>query len=356
MAENVNSDTSNNAETSTAPPDVSQAETPPQKKSVKKSDTSNNAEISTAPPNVSQTETPPQKKSVKNPDTSSEEKYLKQIADNIIGIKNDINLYSVSTNNHTDKKFQALEKSLQTIILIQKNSFSALPKTLNKYLQSIDNNFQDYIGNLEEKLTGVEKKVQGIDESTEILQSLPRKIDDIAAILKSANLQTQSDIPAINPDEETLKTLTEYGERILQQLSLAARWYARRLPDLNAQETLIKNLTAKYENEKKIAAQEGEMRGRKSIIKELFKLYGDGVHKLFEAAEGTQISILVNFLKNQGVEVRYKVNQELEITEKNILKHEPYIENLKLGKILITAPAYVFDNEVLARATYIQIQ
>ena len=232
-------------------------------------------------------------------------------------------------------------------------------KTLKDTVNKICKSQKDINGRLEDRLSPIEKGVTDVRKNTEMLQSLPSKIDEITEILSSKGLQFKTELPTLNYDEETFAQMAEYGEKILQQLSIAARWYARKLPELEKHETTIKNLMDTNEKEKAHAKSNGEDIGRKKVIKELLELYGDtgeSIHKLMEPEENVdkRLSILADFLKNQGVEMLYEPNQKLEITPDTRMKFEPYIANLgnfNEGKIIITAPAYTFDDKIF-RASY----
>lgn len=220
-----------------------------------------------------------------------------------------------------------------------------------KIISKIQDNFRK---STDARFVGLEKGLKNIADSTEVIQSLPGKIDGIAQILSDKGLQLKQDFPAINHDEETLAELTECAEKILQQLSIAARWYARKLPELNAHEESIKDLTAANEQAVNQARKEGEERGRKSVIRELLGAYDD-LHKLMNPTDDTvldQLKILATFLKNAGVEPIYEVGQSIEITDGDLISYEHNIANLKPGKIAITSPGYAFNSDTIEKAKY----
>lgn len=78
-------------------------------------------------------------------------------------------------------------------------------------------------------------------------------MNDLLTVLKSANCKKKSELPTINEDEETLKALAEYGEKVLAQLSLAARWYARKLPESKENQTILEEILKIYEAAKTAA-------------------------------------------------------------------------------------------------------
>ena len=206
------------------------------------------------------------------------------------------------------------------------------------------------------RLTTLETKLKSISDNTEMIQSLPGKIDDISQILADKGLELKQDFPVINHEEETLAELADCGEKILQQLAIAARWYARKLPELKKHESEIKNLTAANEKAVQQARKAGEEFGRKAVIKELLKLY-DNLQSLMNPIEGEialeQIKVLKTFLSNNGVEPIYQLREELEITDANLMNYKHNIANIKPGKIVITSPGYTFDSKTIEKAKFI---
>lgn len=193
-------------------------------------------------------------------------------------------------------------------------------------------------------------KISDVEKKVETISSIQKNLDEISEIVEKKSVYFKQDFPEVkNPNEETLKKLTDYGEEILSQLSLAARWYARKLPELRAHETAIKNLDEVYKKEIKSARESGIVDGRKSVIKDLFKIYDI---KILMSATDNPSKALADFLKNAGVQSRYEVGDKFEITEEDLNQHQSYIDKITTGKIEIISPAYIFDGNIIARATF----
>ncbi|MBQ7703871.1 MAG: hypothetical protein IJT73_00345 [Selenomonadaceae bacterium] len=205
--------------------------------------------------------------------------------------------------------------------------------------ESIDKNLLTLAEKIKELLDkfNAPKKGSKAQEILEQLENLSAKIDSLPKFQEKNPVS--NDIPQ---DEKIIEELAEYGEKIMHLLAIAARCYSRKLPELKKHQEDIKNINDAKEKEKIQAEKKAEERGRKAVIKDLLNLYSD-IHNH---------SVLATFLENQGVEKRYEINEELEIIENNIRELETYIAELQIGKIIITAPAYIFDGEVIARATY----
>ena len=207
-------------------------------------------------------------------------------------------------------------------------------------------------GDLDGRMDGVETSLKTIGESVETMQSLPGKIDEIHNILTDKGISLKQELPTVNHEEETIVDLAECGEKIFQQLTLAARWYARKLPELNAHETTMKNLHAANDQAKEQAHQNGIEEGRKMVIRDLLNRYDEeSLDKLLNPAD-LQLKVLADFLTNAGVEPMYEMHQEITLSEKDRLKYEPYIKDFTPGKIVITFPGYTFDSQIIAKARY----
>lgn len=255
-----------------------------------------------------------------------------------------------------------MERGLQSLLTelqskISKDAISttnSVNNSVNSAAQKILNSQRNSKDALTAQLSDLERQLKNIRESTEMIQSLPGKIDGLTDILSAKGLQIKQEFPVLNHDEETLAQLAQYGEKILQQLAIAARWYARKMPEISKHETTIKNLNETHEKDLIRAGKDGEARGRKAAVRDLLARYGENIHDLMTSAENDygRLNVLSEFLKNEGVEQIYQLHEVIEITDDNLMNYEHNIANLRTGKIVITSPSYSFDNQVISKATY----
>ena len=272
----------------------------------------------------------------------------------------DINNVVSSVNNAIfNVRQQIINQSTENISIklngITKYLKDAEGKSVTEYAKNILKSQHNSTEKISSHFTDFEGQLKTISENTEMIQSLPGKLDTVTKILEDKGLQLKQELPAINHDEETIAELAECGEKILQQLATAARWYARKLPEINSHDKKIEELNKANEKLVEKAANEGEQRGRKAVIAELLGLY-DNIQMLMNpTAENAQeqLQILATFLQNKGVEPIYKLNEEIEITPDNLMNYQAYFENLNPGKIVITSPAYTFDSKIVKKASYI---
>ena len=266
------------------------------------------------------------------------------------------NLPSRDNLNDSENQIKAaMEKnSLSLRSAVVDESGQTVIKAVNKISKSQRNSNEE----LSKRLDDLESKLKGISDNTEVIQSLRGKMDELSQVLTDKDLQLKQDFPVVNHDEETLAEPAECGEKILQQLAIAARRYARKSHEFKDHETTIKNLNDANEKAVKQARAEGERCGRKAVIKELLGLYDD-LHKLMNptAADAlNQLNVLVGFLSNKGVEPIYQLNEELDIADTDLIKYQHNIANLQPGKIVITSPGYSFDTETVEKAKYVSAE
>ena len=190
-------------------------------------------------------------------------------------------------------------------------------------------------------------RLKEISESTDVIHSLRGDIADINQLLSESKIERE--FPAANQDEETIRQLAECGAEILNRLAIAARWYARKKPDLEHMSDFENNLRAELEKEKAAAFQRGQEAGRRQFVKDLLVKFGD-VHEIFT---NENLRVLATALKNEGVECasEYNVGDIIKITRENIDRISG-LRPTKPGKIRITSPAYFFDSKIIRDATF----
>lgn len=291
----------------------------------------------------------------------------RNISDNLFG-KLDVKIDGVLSNkirqveNSVQNARSDMERGLQSLLTELQSKISrydisttnSVNNSVNSAAKNILNSQRNSKDALTAQLNDLEGQLKNIRESTEMIQSLPGKIDGLTDILSAKGLQIKQEFPVLNHDEETLAQLAQYGEKILQQLAIAARWYARKMPEISKHETTIKNLNETHEKDLISAGKAGEARGRKAAVRDLLARYGENIHDLMTSAENDygRLNVLSEFLKNEGVEQIYQLHEVIEITDNNLMNYEHNIANLRAGKIVITSPGYSFDNQVISKATY----
>lgn len=291
----------------------------------------------------------------------------RNISENLFG-KLDVKIDGVLNNkirqveNSVQNARSDMERGLQSLLTELQSKISrydisttnSVNNSVNSAAKNILNSQRNSKDALTAQLNDLEGQLKNIRESTEMIQSLPGKIDGLTDILSAKGLQIKQEFPVLNHDEETLAQLAQYGEKILQQLAIAARWYARKMPEISKHETTIKNLNETHEKDLISAGKAGEARGRKAAVRDLLARYGENIHDLMTSAENDygRLNVLSEFLKNEGVEQIYQLHEVIEITDDNLMNYEHNIANLRAGKIVITSPGYSFDNQVISKATY----
>lgn len=248
---------------------------------------------------------------------------------------------------------------------IQK-AYGEIENVLNRKMKTINNlkedinivkdkamDLPDIAANVED-IKGDTGKINAIVKNVESCNGKLKQLDAIHKVLTDKNLEMKQNFPAITQDEQALAQMAEYGRTIMQQLEIAARWYARVKPDLDGIENERMHHATELKEKVNEAKEQGIKEGRKQIIKELLSKYDEeNLEGLFEAeADGAlqRVKILATFLRNEGIAEELAKNTVIDISEANIEKYRNRIAHVHSGKIRITAPAYVLDGEIIAKA------
>lgn len=238
----------------------------------------------------------------------------------------------------------------------KKEDIVDLQKEIKMVLQKTMDLTED-VYDIKENVTEIKDdtgKIASIAKNVEICNGKMKQLDAIHKVLTDKNLELKQNFPACTQDEEAIVQMAEYGRTIVQQLELAARWYARVRPELEGLENEREQHATELRESVNEAKTKGIAEGRKQIIRELLNKYDDeNLAGLFEAeADGAsqRVKILANFLRNEGIAEKFEKNTVLEITEDNIDEYRNWIAHVHVGKIRIKVPAYLLNGEIIAKA------
>ncbi|MGA1871393.1 MAG: hypothetical protein ACMUJM_22925 [bacterium] len=190
------------------------------------------------------------------------------------------------------------------------------------------------------------------------IQTIPAKIDNILNMASnirelcegfeekdSSSTSNNIGFPPSNEDDELILDLANYGQKIFQQLTIAARHYAQNRNDLDA----INKIKIDYENKIKITKEEffekGKEEGGKKILENLLSRSQD-LDDFFahdDILKGSQINGLE---KDQ----RFLKGGQVEITPENKPEFEKLAHCESLGKFKVTKSCYTFNGEVIQYA------
>ncbi len=283
-------------------------------------------------------------------------------------IKNNISAEKNNLRREIKNDFKNdLKNELSNKVIEIKGSIGSISQSINPELKKISSD----IGKLQKGQSDITKFVE-TDFQTTLKQELkPLKtlettrgqlsqltdgIDTVKKTLIDKGLQLRQKFPAANTDEEVLCQLTEYGQTILTQLSVAARWYARSKQDIDD----LSNIKAQAGNEYQKGYQEGNVNGckegRKKFVKELFNRFGDGAILLLDKKEGfdpmAHLNILADFLRNEGLRCGYSIDAVVKVNEENYDKLSAIIKDLPHApaNIRIVKSDYYLNEELLQKA------
>jgi hypothetical protein len=198
-----------------------------------------------------------------------------------------------------------------------------------------------------------------LETMTGKVEGVAADLADVTTLLKDKGLVMRQKFPAATTDEEVLCQLTEYGQAILEKLSTAARWYARKQPELEQ----IVQLRADAEKAHDIGYNEGreagQREGKRAIVRELVKKFGDCAALMCEAPgelDGkTRLQIVADLLQANGVQRELAPGQVVTVTEENVQALSTQIEDLPGNlpqDIRIVTGDYYLEEELLQKATW----
>ncbi|MGA1826303.1 MAG: hypothetical protein ACMUIP_16740 [bacterium] len=295
-----------------------------------------------------------------------------------------------SKNNQLDSILDKLKGIDQIDLILNKlEGIDQLDSILDK-LKGIDqldlilNKLEgiDRIDPILSKLEGIDQlappildKLQGIetilsnelrDEVTQKLgkietdmERIPTKIDNIlnvASTIKtlfegfegkaSSSTGNTREIPPSNEDDETILGLADYGQKIFQQLTNAARHYAQNREDIDA----VNQMKREYENKINNAGEEyykkGQEEGGRKILENFLTQYQD-LDEFFANDE-----ILSEDAEIDGLEQdqRFVKGEHVEITDKNKSEYEEVAHFESCGKYEVLKSCYKYKGEVIQYA------
>ena len=262
---------------------------------------------------------------------------------------------SRDVSNVIDNKARDLSNKISKTI----NDVEAIKKEVGKLQdgQQIQNHFAE--SGFQEVLKGELKPLRNLETITGKVESLSGDMSSLKDLLESKGLEIRQKFPAANADEEVLCQLTEYGQTVLSQLSIAARHYARSKANLDKLSEL-KDQASKAESKGYNEGKEfGRSEGRTEVLKELLKKYSDCATLLLDNNEISDplshLRILADFLRSEGVHREYEPGQIVEVNDENFDELSARIENLTRHNVRIVKGDYYIHEELLQKAQWEEI-
>lgn len=253
----------------------------------------------------------------------------------LVSLKQDITDMAKIINILPSAVSEHLSKELRSF----KNRLEALPDTLDDEL------------NLTKRLKGIEKTTDTIQGTLQTLQNQDQS--EIKDLLRDKMVNFKKEFPAMNEDEETIVELAKYSEFITEQLSLAARHYARNRQLIEGIHKERNYFGQQLKDAKAQAHQTGFEEGKTVVIKQLLANYTD-VDALFESTN-EESRILVTYLKNQGLlkdETLLK-GSVIVITDENRQLMEMKASFEGLGQYKVMKPAYKLNEAIYQKAVLV---
>lgn len=302
-------------------------------------------------------------------DISKIKKENESLKTELMNIKNDIKTilqHLEAINNTTTSMYNGYISNI--LVQNKKTIIDNIIDIKNSLITSFKEQFKTFLGkeNLNNDIENIVTSLKPINdikkvlndeilENTEITEGkikvIEKTITDIEQILKDKNIVIQQKIPAFNQDDKAIDTMVEYANKIIEKISIAGRQYALNKEKLNSIDEERKRYNIEKEEEKNKALQQGRIDGVKTILKDFITKKND-LYSLSKDDNNTS-KIMFSILENNGLETKYTVGENINITRENIEEYRDYIDSpLNIGKIKIKKPAYLFYGEIVSKAEY----
>lgn len=263
-------------------------------------------------------------------------------------------MYDEHISNILDQNKKTI---VDNIINIKNSLITSFKEQFKIFLgkENLNNDIENIVASLK-PINDIKKVLNDeILENTETTEGkikvIEKTITDIEQILKDKNIVIQQKIPAFNQDDKAIDTMVEYANKIIEKISIAGRQYALNKEKLNSIDEERKRYNIEKEEEKNKALQQGRIDGVKTILKDFITKKND-LYSLSKDDNNTS-KIMFSILENNGLETKYTVGENINITRENIEEYRDYIDSpLNIGKIKIKKPAYLFYGEIVSKAEY----
>lgn len=229
----------------------------------------------------------------------------------------------------SDNGFQNIKKSINSLlnhkneekIYSELNSIKDEVNKLSKDLKEISEEIKNdtyYIESINDVIKRVKQQQEELSETIQLLQGKMKSLDKIEELKQDIQKNiNKKEVVVSNLDEDILNNLGKYGNKIIDELTIAARCYAKNKEKLE----IIDKEKNEYENKiidtQKEYKEKGKEKGKLSIVEEIIDKC-DGVDKLYDSEDGFE-KIIKDILRNNGFmrDENFKIGDKISVTEEN---------------------------------------
>ena len=234
--------------------------------------------------------------------------------------------------------------------------FDELKSSISK-LQQAQGELSDFAeSGFQSTLKSELKPMQALETMSGKVVNLASDIEEVKRVLTDKGLEVRQKFPAANTDEEVICQMAEYGRTILDQLSIAARWYARSKTDIDQASDLRAQAEKEYQRGLDEGKKAGINEGKARVIEELVNRYGDCAKLLLDDTDqqnaDERLSILADFLHAEGLHRGHSKDEIIEVhnEQEAAMLENPPLEFPK--KVCITKGDYYLGDKLLQRAQW----
>lgn len=231
---------------------------------------------------------------------------------------------------------------------------------IDKNLKRNTNNILDNLDDINYSIRRVKEQQEELCKSIELLEGKMKSLDkvdelkeQIEKIHKSIN---KKNIVVSNLEEEILTNLGQYGEKIVNELTMAARCYAKNKDKIEYIDDEIKKYEKKIIDTREDSRNDGIWQGKRDIISEIINKC-DRIDNLYDSENDFE-KIIKDMLINNGFErdIELKVENEICVTEENQEEIQEKAHCKDIGKYKVTRSAILLNGKIYKRAELEKIE
>ncbi len=210
---------------------------------------------------------------------------------------------------------------------------------LKSGIKAIDNNFFEHIID-----KNVSEKLDSIGRSFETLEG---RLGLLNEIYENGKANSETGSQALEHDEGSLVQLSEYCQKALDVLTIAARHYARNQECISETESMP---AMQSEDIRKEPVEERHIIGENKVLKDLIEKFAD-LDTLFNS-DISNDKILAHFLMNKGLHRNEELSRgkEIEINPSNRESFELKAEFRNEGTYIVKQSCFEFNDDIIRRA------
>lgn len=294
--------------------------------------------------------------------TNNIEKTIKEVNKGNNDLKESIEKSYKTQFKKSDSTFQNIKNSIslnhknEKEIYSELNSIKHEVNKLSKDSKKISKD-TDYIESINDAIKRVKQQQEELSETIQLLQGKMKSLDKIEELKQDIQKNiNKKEVVVSNLDEDILNNLGKYGNKIIDELTIAARCYAKNKEKLEIIDEEKNEYENKIINTRKEFESKGEKNGKLSIVKEIVDKC-DSLDKLYDS-ENKFEKLIKDILINNGFmrDENFKVGNEISVTEENKNQIQEKFHCEEVGTYKVKKSVILLNDKVYTRGELEKIE